>query len=133
MIVADFGTALTFDVVASRKGYTGGVIAPGLPLMYDYLAEKTALLPHVKPAAVRRAVGKSTAEAIQIGTRWGYLGMVREILNRIEKELRKKEITVCATGGYASWILQGLKKPVIIDRDLTLYGFGRIYDLNNSD
>ena len=49
MIVADFGTALTFDVVSRTRGYVGGVIAPGLPLMFDYLAEKTALLPHIEP------------------------------------------------------------------------------------
>lgn len=129
VVVADFGTALTFDVVSAKQGYVGGVITPGLPLMFDYLAEKTALLPHVKPGPTRHTVGKSTVEAIQIGAHWGYMGMVREILARVRKKYGD-EMKVCATGGYASWVLRGLDGEFVVDKDLTLYGLGRIYDIN---
>ena len=130
VIVADFGTALTFDVVSAKGAYVGGVITPGLPLMFDYLAEKTALLPHVQPGSPKHTVGKTTEEAIQIGTHWGYMGMVREILARIRKKYGGAHMKVCATGGYASWVLRGLGQDVTVDPDLTLYGLGRIYDVN---
>jgi type III pantothenate kinase len=80
VIVCDFGTALTFDIVKKREGYVGGIICPGLPLMFDYLAEKTELLPHIKPVKTTHVVGKSTEEAMRIGAHLGYLGMVKEIL-----------------------------------------------------
>jgi len=65
VVVCDFGTALTFDIVKKDEGYVGGIICPGLPLMFDYLSEKTALLPHIKPAKTSRVIGKSTAAAIR--------------------------------------------------------------------
>ena len=83
IIVADFGTAVTFDIVSKTKGYIGGIIAPGLSLMFSYLSEKTALLPRVKPGPVRRFVGKSTVEAMRLGAVWGYRGLVREILKEL--------------------------------------------------
>lgn len=130
--VADFGTALTFDVLDAEKGYIGGVIAPGLPLMFDYLAEKTALLPHIAPAEIEeRMVGKNTEEAIQIGARWGYLGMVRELFTKIKQELNAPELRLCATGGYAPWILRG--EDVDIVPELTLLGLAQIYHLNKEN
>ena len=72
LIVADFGTAVTFDCISRTRGYIGGVIAPGLPLMFSYLAEKTALLPHIGVGATRSRVGRNTAEAMRLGARWGY-------------------------------------------------------------
>ncbi|MBT8042010.1 MAG: type III pantothenate kinase, partial [Pontiella sp.] len=77
-VVCDFGTALTFDIIDARRGYIGGIICPGLPLMFDYLAEKTALLPHVAPSKTKAVVGRNTRQAMQIGARLGYRGMVRE-------------------------------------------------------
>lgn len=130
VIVADFGTALTFDVVRCRKGYVGGVIAPGLPLVFEYLAEKTALLPRVKPGRVFHGVGKSTAEAIRLGAAWGYRGMALEILRCLKKKNRLSDATVCATGGYASRVLGPRPQGIVVDPDLTLFGLGRIYELN---
>jgi type III pantothenate kinase len=129
IIVADFGTALTFDVVSRTHGYVGGVIAPGLPLMFDYLAEKTALLPHIEPASISRPYGKNTTDAMRIGARYGYRGMVREILAHVRSGVAGDPI-VCATGGYAGWVLRGLGEDVKIDADLTLAGLGRIGELN---
>ena len=130
VIIADFGTALTFDVCAAGRGYVGGVIAPGLPLMFDYLAERTALLPHIRPRRVPRAIARSTRQAMLAGARWGYLGMVREILRRLREELQAPGAPVCATGGYARWVLRDLDEDIPVLPDLTLYGLGRIHEIN---
>ena len=130
VIVADFGTALTFDIISRSRCYIGGIIAPGLPLMFSYLAEKTALLPHIEPAPVTRWVGKSTEEAMRIGARYGYRGMVREILEHVKVQVGEDELTVCSTGGYAKWVLRGIGEKIRFDPDLTLYGLGMIWELN---
>jgi type III pantothenate kinase len=129
VVVCDFGTALTFDIIKNREGYVGGIICPGLPLMFDYLAEKTALLPHIKPMKTTHIVGKSTEEAMHIGAHLGYLGMVKEILAQLKKELGRGT-KVCATGGFAKWVFQGWEKPVSVDPNLTLKGLARIATLN---
>jgi type III pantothenate kinase len=129
VVVCDFGTALTFDIVKKGEGYVGGIICPGLPLMFDYLAEKTELLPHVKPVESDALIGKSTEQAMQIGAHYGYQGMVREILSRLKAELGA-DTRVCATGGFASMVFQGLEEPVPIDPHLTLKGLGRIGEMN---
>lgn len=130
VIVADFGTALTFDIVSEKKGYIGGVIAPGLPLMTDYLADKTALLPHIQLKGKCHPVGRSTESAMRIGAKIGYRGMVREIINYLTEKSEMKKVKLCATGGYAGWALDGLDMPFAIDYDLTLFGLCRIYELN---
>ena len=129
-VVCDFGTALTFDILDAGRGYIGGIICPGLPLMFDYLAEKTALLPHVEPSRTKAVVGRNTKQAMQIGARLGYRGMVREILLSLEKDLGVKELPVCCTGGYAGWIFKGWDVAATIDPKLTLRGNGFIGELN---
>lgn len=129
VVVCDFGTALTFDIVKKKEGYVGGIICPGLPLMFDYLAEKTALLPHIRPVKTTQVVGKSTEEAMRIGAHLGYLGMVKEILAELKKELGLGT-KVCATGGFAKWVFEGWEHPVPVDPHLTLKGLARIASLN---
>ena len=129
-VVCDFGTALTFDVIDETRGYIGGIICPGLPLMFDYLAEKTALLPHVEPSKTKAVVGRNTKQAMQIGARLGYRGMVREILQSLEQELGVKKLPVCCTGGYAGWIFKDWDVAAVIDPTLTLKGLGIIGELN---
>ncbi len=129
-VVVDIGTATTFDIIQPRKGYAGGIIAPGPALMLDYLAEKTALLPPVDLTPVRAAFGKSTEQAMRIGALHGYRGMVKEICTQLMRKLHSNNLTLCATGGYARWVLKGMELPFIYDPDLTLYGIGRIYELN---
>jgi len=129
VVVCDFGTALTFDIVKKDEGYVGGIICPGLPLMFDYLSEKTALLPHIQPVKTSRVIGKSTAEAMRIGARLGYRGMVREILADLKKELGRG-MKVCATGGFAKWVLADFNGSISIDPNLTLKGLGRIGTMN---
>ena len=130
VIVADFGTALTFDIVSEKKTYIGGVIAPGLPLMTDYLADKTALLPHIRLHGPARCIGRSTKGAMRIGARIGYRGMVREIVGHIAEALEITDVNLCATGGFAGWALKGLDMPFVIEPNLTLAGLGRIFELN---
>jgi len=127
-IVIDIGTAMTFDVVQVGDGYVGGIIAPGLPLMFDYMAEKTALLPHIGPMKLKRSIGKSTQEAMRIGALLGYRGMVREMLQEVKLELGVRRVTVVATGGYSKWVIPDLDAKIIIDDDLALFGLGSIYN-----
>ena len=130
VLVADFGTALTFDVVDARGDYVGGVIAPGLPLMRDYLADRTALLPRLSLHGPVPGIGRSTEGAMRIGASVGYRGIVREIVDHVQQALGAQEIHLCATGGYARWALRGLELPFVFDPDLTLRGLSLLCELN---
>jgi len=129
-IIADFGTALTFDLVAKDGAYLGGVIAPGLPLMIDYLAERTALLPRISMEGRIGRWGRSTEEAMRLGAVVGYRGMVREILDHLLRAFPGTRPHLFATGGYASRALKGLGMPIQIDPHLTLKGLIYIHHLN---
>lgn len=120
-IVIDFGTAVTFDVVAAGPAYCGGVIAPGLGAMQDYLGRRTALLPKIELEEPRAAIGKSTVEAMQAGAVFGYRGLVREIIARLRSEMAGDPVIV-ATGGDAALIARGLPEIQIVDPELTLEG-----------
>jgi type III pantothenate kinase len=120
-IVIDFGTAVTFDVISEQSSYLGGVIAPGTASLRDYLHKKTALLPAIQLEEPETAIGRSTAEAMQIGAVVGYRGLVREILSAICAELGGNP-TIMATGGDAALIGQGLPEIGKIDPDLTMKG-----------
>jgi len=129
-IVVDFGTAVTFDVVG-KPGYLGGVIAPGLASMTDYLHRRTALLPQIDLAEPESAIGKSTTEAMRAGAVFGYRGMIREILQAIGREL-EPDPKVVATGGDASLIAEGLPEVNEVVPNLTLEGIKLIGELNIS-
>jgi type III pantothenate kinase len=130
VVVADFGTALTFDVITGDGRYVGGVIAPGLPLMTDYLCERTALLPNIKLTQVHRAIGRSTREAMRIGAMVGYRGMVREIFHEVVGDMQEPKVVFCATGGYAAQAVKGLDVKVDVLPNLTLDGLVAIRELN---
>ncbi len=122
-IAIDFGTALVFDVLSADHHYVGGVIAPGLRLMTDYLHERTALLPLVELREPDAAIGQSTEGAILAGAAIGYRGMVRGILESVKKELPGGEhAVVVATGGDGQWVMQGMTDVHHVDPDLTLHG-----------
>ncbi len=130
-IVIDFGTAVTFDILSADKHYIGGVIAPGLRLMTDYLHERTALLPQVELAEPASAIGTSTLAAIQAGAAIGYRGMIRGILEALKKELPGGQgAQVVATGGDAAWIISGMGQNIAVDSDLTLHGLRLVGNLN---
>jgi type III pantothenate kinase len=129
-IVIDFGTAVTFDILSADRHYIGGVIAPGLRLMTDYLHERTALLPLVQLQEPESAIGTSTLGAIQAGAAIGYRGMVRGILEALRKELPEGEpVHVVATGGDAEWIIRGMDEHIPVDPDLTLHGLRLVGNL----
>lgn len=109
-IVIDFGTAVTFDIISERK-YLGGVIAPGLGAMTDYLANKTALLPKITLTEPDSAIGKSTEKAMDIGAVYGYRGLVREIVTELSKELSTAPTVIC-TGGDGELISNGLPELI---------------------
>lgn len=127
VVVADFGTALTFDIVDENHNYVGGIIAPGLPLMTDYLHEKTAQLPSVDLRGELPERGDSTEHAMILGAKLGHRGMVREIAAHIRAQIGERAV-LCATGGYAGWAMEGIGMECFIEPDLTLFGLGIIYD-----
>lgn len=122
VVVVDFGTAVTFDVINSKGNYVGGIIAPGLAAMTDYLHEKTALLPKIKIRDIQTAIGKSTEEAMLVGALHGYRGLVRELIDQLKHELRAKKLPVVATGGYAQLIAAKLPEISAVEPGLTLEG-----------
>jgi type III pantothenate kinase len=128
-IVIDFGTAVTFDILSADKSYIGGVIAPGLRLMTDYLHERTALLPRVDLREPTSAIGQSTEQAILAGAAIGYRGMVKGILEALKKELGSKDAHIVATGGDAEWIISGMGERIVVDPDLTLHGLRLVGNL----
>jgi type III pantothenate kinase len=122
-IVIDFGTAVTFDIVAPGNAYIGGVIAPGLEAMTNFLYHRTALLPRISLREPRSAVGKSTNQAMLAGAIFGYRGLVREILQRIIAEKSwSGHVRIVATGGYAKLIARKLPEVDIVHENLTLEG-----------
>ena len=126
VLVMDFGTALTAAVVTRDRVWRGGVIAPGFPLMRDYLFERTAKLPRMKIGAGRAPkIGRSTEEAMRFGALVGYRGMVREIVAELKRNF-KTDFRLVATGGFAKWVLKDLDLPFAIDPTLTLYGAGLV-------
>jgi type III pantothenate kinase len=129
-IVVDFGTAVTFDIVSKGRQYVGGVIAPGLGVMTDYLYDRTALLPRIDLEEPVEAIGKSTRAAMLAGAVYGYRGLVRQIITEVVAELEGRA-TIVATGSYAALIAAKLPELQIVDPDLTLEGL-RIIALQNS-
>ncbi len=127
VIVVDFGTAVTFDVVNERGNYVGGVIAPGLAAMTDYLHEHTALLPRIRIREFKRAIGRSTEEAMLIGAIHGYRGLIREVLMELKRELKTKKMPVVATGGYAKLIAAKLPEISAVEPNLTLEGLRLVW------
>ena len=126
VLVMDFGTALTAAVITKDRVWRGGVIAPGFPLMRDYLFERTAKLPRMRIGSGKAPrIGRSTEEAMRFGALVGYRGMVREIVAQLRRNF-KCDFRLVATGGFAKWVLKDLDLPFVIDPTLTLYGAGLI-------
>ncbi|MDZ4086690.1 MAG: type III pantothenate kinase [Tabrizicola sp.] len=129
LIVVDFGTATTFDVVDSDGAYIGGVIAPGVNLSLEALHMAAAALPHVDVAKPLKAIGTNTVACMQSGVYWGYIGLVEVIVREVRRE-RDRPMKVIATGGLASLFAQGTELFHAIEDDLTMHGLVLIHDLN---
>lgn len=133
-VVIDLGTAVTFDIITSRGGYEGGIIAPGLGVMRRYLHERTAQLPMLDGSfVVPGAIGKSTVEAMRIGTVVGFAGLIQALLDAVLTELAGRgepAPALFATGGDAEFFTGKLRPPVRVVPDLTLRGLAAVWRLN---
>ena len=132
LIVVDFGTATTFDVVAPDGAYEGGVIAPGVNLSLEALHMAAAALPHVDITKPQSVVGTNTVACMQSGVFWGYIGLVREICARIKAE-RDRDMRVISTGGLAPLFQQAEALFDVFEDDLTMHGLTVIHRYNKEN
>lgn len=126
LIVVDFGTATTFDVVSGKGEYLGGVIAPGINLSLEALQHAAARLTGIAITHPQKVVGSSTTAAMQSGIYYGYAGLIEGIVSRIKDE-RKEDMKVIATGGLAPLYADATKAIDVVDQDLTIRGLRLIY------
>ena len=132
LIMVDFGTATTFDVVDTDGAYVGGVIAPGVNLSLEALHQAAAALPHVDITRPQQVVGTNTVSCMQSGVFWGYVGLVREICERIKAE-RAREMRVISTGGLTPLFQQSEALFDAYQDDLTMHGLTVIYKYNKDE
>ena len=129
LVVVDFGTATTFDVVDTDGAYVGGVISPGVNLSLEALHQAAAALPHVDVSKPEKVIGTNTVACMQSGIFWGYVGLVRGICDRIRTE-RDRSMRVIGTGGLAPLFAQGDMLFDDIEEDLTMHGLTVIHRYN---
>ena len=129
LIIIDFGTATTFDIVDYSGSYSGGVIAPGINLSLDALVQATAQLPRIAiqaPADDAKIIGKNTVQAMHSGIYWGYVSMIEGMTHRLKEEIGRTT-TVVATGGLAQLFNDSTSIFDAIEPDLTIDGLSLIY------
>ena len=131
VIVVDFGTATTFDVVDGDGNYCGGVISPGINLSLHALAMAAAKLPSIRIRRTERVIGTDTVGCMQSGIYWGYIGLVEGLVQRIRAE-RGERMEVVATGGLAPLFAGSTDIIDRVDPDLTLWGLHLIYRRNRN-
>ena len=131
LIVVDFGTATTFDLVGVDGAYRGGIIAPGINLSLDALVNAAAKLPRIAieaPKANMSLIGKTTADQMLIGIYWGYIAMIEGLIERLKRETGM-DVTVIATGGLADLFDKHTNAFNAIEPDLTIQGLALLNDL----
>jgi len=130
LLVIDFGTATTFDVVGPSGAYMGGIIAPGINLSLDALVSAAAKLPRIAIEApeTNSVIGRTTQSQMLIGIYWGYVAMIEGLTERIKNEVGRP-LTVVATGGLASLFDRHTKAFDAIEPDLTIQGLSLLYDM----
>ena len=129
LIIVDFGTATTFDVVDADGAYIGGSIAPGVNLSLEALHQAAAALPHVDITIPQFAIGTNTVACMQSGIFWGYVGLVREICDRIKAE-HLRPMKIISTGGLAPLFQQSVKLFDAFEGELTMHGLTVIHKFN---
>ncbi len=130
LIVIDFGTATTFDVIGESGSYQGGAIAPGINLSMEALHQAAAQLPRIAVSRPDTVIGKNTVDAMLSGTFWGYVGMIEGLVTRLKQEMSAEAVRVIATGGLAPLFLEHCDVIEAADADLTLRGLMAIYRRN---
>lgn len=129
MIVIDFGTATTFDVITEDKAYSGGVIAPGINLSAEALYEAAAQLPQIKIAKTKKVTARNTVDAMTSGLYWGYVGLVEGLVSRLVSEYGQP-MTIIATGGLSSLFVENVSCIDKVEPNLTLKGLCEVYKKN---
>jgi type III pantothenate kinase len=129
VVVVDFGTATTFDIVNAAGEYAGGIICPGIGISAEALFSHASRLYRVDIRRPARLVGRNTAGAMQSGLYFGYVALVDGILERLGRELPGLQAVV-ATGGLAELIAEGSERITCVEPMLTLHGLKLIYELN---
>ena len=130
VIVIDFGTATTFNVINEQREFIGGVIAPGIRGSMDSLVSGTAKLPRVEIETPKSAIGKNTITNMQAGLVFGFAGLVDYIVKKIRREMKRPDMPVVATGGFSEIIAKEISCINVVDKLLTLQGLKYLYDLN---
>jgi type III pantothenate kinase len=131
LIIVDFGTATTFDVVNGDGSYIGGVIAPGVNLSLETLHRAAAKLPNIAVERPAQVIGKDTVSAMQSGIYFGYVSLIEGIVKRIEKEYGKA-MKVIATGGLAPLFAKATSVIDTLEPDLIIDGLKLIYEKNQA-
>lgn len=122
IVVVDFGTAITFDVINKNKDYLGGLIFPGLTTSKDALVKKASLLPDIELKKAGKVIGNSTEKSMLSGIYFGTIAMAKGVIAKIKRELGVKQITVVATGGDASFMRKAIEDANFIVPDLVHKG-----------
>ncbi len=129
LIVADLGTATTFDAVTAAGEYLGGVICPGPQIAAEALFQRAARLPRVDVRKPPSVIGRTTVGAIESGLFYGYLGMVEQLVARMTGELGATTIAI-ATGGLAPLVVPETRVFAAVEPDITLYGLRLVWERN---
>ncbi|MCT6880570.1 MAG: type III pantothenate kinase [Commensalibacter sp.] len=130
LVIIDFGTATTFDIVDKDGNYCGGIISPGINLSLEALHSAAARLPRIGIGRPLAVIGTGTVTAMKSGIYWGYIGLVEGMIERIKRELSTTELKVVATGGLASLLSEGTEIFDEINPELTLVGLKILADRN---
>ena len=132
LIIVDFGTATTFDVVADDGAYIGGVISPGVNVSVEAFHQAAAALPHVDVRKPERVIGTNTVACMESGIFWGYIGLVKETTSKIKQEYGK-DMQIIGTGGLAPLFQSGDNIFDIFDDNLTMFGLIKIHEFNREN
>lgn len=133
LIVVDFGTATTFNIISADSEFIGGVISPGIKGSLDSLVNGTAKLPRVEIEAPKSIIAKNTITNMQAGIVFGFAGLVEYIVTRIKKELKADGVKTIATGGFSEIISREVSCIDVVDKLLTLEGLRYLYYLNRPE
>jgi type III pantothenate kinase len=129
-IIIDMGTATTFNIIGKNGDFLGAVIAPGVALSCKALSDGCAKLPEWNISIPKKLIGKNTIDAINAGIYFGHIGVIKEIIDRIQTEYGQK-MTICLTGGMSTKFKDGLDFVDEVDKDLTLKGLKLVWNINN--